>query len=187
MSDNLWYILAFCLWIPACLLAWLHRRKCRKQGIPPDLSFKKHEKRVNRLLDMFLLVVIIGGFFVLVPASLSFFSASYINEYDPVAGKIEQTLFWSAGFLGLLVYSSQAVFLTGLLSPFHKNLSFAKRGFLLALSLLPILFLIGYLIYSNRENPKTDWMLFFAAVIPGLINIPPIVFGKSFPLFFHDL
>ena len=183
MSDRFWYILAGAVFVVVNIILWIHQRRCKAKGIkpyPPSDRFKKHEKRISRWLDGFIVSYIVV-FAVLYGSMLSIINRPILPEIPSEYTQRETHLLITVDLLLLFIYFDSAVLMASLLSPFHKNITITKRIILFIMCCVPLVIGILFWIYDDRHNHTYYIKLLLGGLFPVLfINWPPILLGKPF-------
>ncbi len=154
LPNWFWNTLAIIVFIAVNFILWLHCRRCKAKGIdpqPPFNRFKKHEKRISRWTDIFIIIIILletiaCGYAIYavtnsLPQNISF-------EYQ----QDNSQLTLSVGLLLLLIYSASAITMASLLSAYQRNLTVIKRLELLVMCCTPLLLGILYCVVDNSHN-----------------------------------
>lgn len=175
-----WFVLALTIIVTVFLIK-------RKQPTPPKPNkfFLKHEKSITRIVDIFLISIVLFGWLPIIYISTSIALESIFNTTSKLELLSESLLFALAFFLiPAIPLSGVSGVLVGCLSIFHLNLTKVKRIILLIISLLPIIFTILLLLINHTEKPE-DFRLIIKLGLGSLagcwlINGPAIIIGKHF-------
>jgi len=155
-------------------------------GNSPNLfaGMKKHERLITRIMDIFLIGIILFGAVIMLPVVVDLLD----TEKDPYLREADRLYSVPALLLFLFVFFSLSMFLVSLLSAFQKNITARKRSLLAVFSILPILMFFLYLSVGSHEKLQRDLTLLPLYVWPvWFINFAPIFFSKPFPDFFTSL
>jgi len=176
-SQYFWWTIAFVL-----IVAFIFVRKKSPPPFPGTGKSirklcKKHEKRITKIFDIFVICLVLLWSYILLPIV-------WIDLKNPIESDSTRTLVQHLGFMcsfiWLTIWSGISGFWIGFLSIFHLNITIKKRITLLTVCLLPIIFTILQLLTDIIESP---WLIvqvcFFFSIGSWIINMPAVIVGKS--------
>lgn len=184
LPNWFWNAFAITVFVVINVILWFHFRWCKAKELKPKPAFqglKKHEKRVMRWTDIFIIAIII---LMTLFYGKGLFSdlAHSLSEEDPIVKEvlIKNTL--ASGFLLLFFYSVSIIMMASCLSPFQLNITFKKRLCLLIMCCVPWVFGVLAWAFNNTFDSNRDYfMILLCGLSPIIfINWPAIFLGKSF-------
>lgn len=146
----------------------------------PGKFYLKHKETITKITDIFIIL------FVLV-SCLSLMSFPVVQMFDALFKSpqprraIDLHFAWAYLFIMMIVCSGFTAMYIGMLSIFQSNLTKTKRGILLVISILPIMFTVLLLLIDPTEEPWSTVRLGLIFSCNGwVINGPAIILGKHF-------
>jgi len=190
VSDRFWYILAGVVFVVINITLWFHQRWCKAKGIAPKPAFsrfKKHEKRISKWTDIFIITIILLATLSYGKLLFSDFAHS-LSEKDLTVREILIKDSFTFGFLMLFFYSVWVVIMASWLSLFHQNITLKKRLILTVMCCVPLVFGTLYCIFDDSQNNQFHFKLLLGGLFPVFfINWPAILLGAPFVEFFPHL
>jgi magnesium-transporting ATPase (P-type) len=190
MPDYAWYILAGIVFVVATVILRLHQRRCKAKGIkpqPPFERFKRHEKRISKWLDIYIIAFILLSA-VFYGSTLYMINSTPAPDIPPEYTQTNARLAWSVNFMLSFTSLAMVVVMVSFLSPFHKDITFKKRLILIGMCCVPLVFGILYCIFDDTQNYRFYIKLLLGGLFPVVfINWPAILLGKPFVEFFPRL
>jgi peptidoglycan biosynthesis protein MviN/MurJ (putative lipid II flippase) len=156
--------------------------RMRKKGVVPyhtQAKFEKHKKKIDSLTNILLVsMVILAAIMAII--TIYPLLQEYRNPFAPLDEKNRKLL---TGIICMLLtlFLGIIVLFTGMTTFFQRNLTFLKRFVLLAISILPLSFVVVWFFIGDGTAPSTKLkMMISYAITIGIINGPSIVSGTSF-------
>ena len=177
MPTCFWYIFAITVFIVINIILWLHQRHCKAKGIKPKptfSAFKKHEKRISRCTDIFIIIMILLIFLGYVPM-FSISNDDSLPAPSPEIAQIKTSIY----YLLLFQYSFWAVFMASLLSFFQKSITPSKRIALLVMFCVPLVSGIIYCVSDQTQQNRFIQQFLGGIFMLALFCGPAILLGKS--------
>ncbi len=164
------------------VVVYFVRKKHPPAPPKPSKFYNKHKKSIAKILDVFLIIIVVLGWVPILYMSLSIAVEPIFNPSYRPEMRVESFRTALAFFLiPAIPLSSVSSVLIGILSVFQSNLTKVKRIILLIICLLPSVFTIIALLIEPTDKP---WSLIKLGLIYScicwVINGPAIITGKHF-------
>jgi len=180
--DQFWSIIAGIVFWVIIAVFFFHQRWCKAKGVKPKPAFnrfKKHEKRISKWTDIFVVAVIFLATFSHGKSLFSDFVRS-LSETDPRTKEVLVKNSITFSFLTTFFFSISVVIMASWLSPFHQNITLKKRLILTVMCCVPLVFGILYCVFDDTRNYRFYSKLLLGGLFPVLFfNGPAIFLGKS--------
>lgn len=177
LPNWFWNTFTITVFVVINIILWLHQRHCKAKGIKPNPAFPaliKHEKRISKWTDIFIIIMILLIFLGYIPM----FSISNNDSLPTPSPEVIQ-IKTSINYLLLFQYSFWAVFMASLLSFFQKNITPVKRITLLVLFCVPLVSGILYCVFDPIKQNRVLQQFLGGIFLLALFCGPAILLGKS--------
>jgi len=187
LPNWFWNVFAITVFVVITAILCLHGRWCKTKGIKPKPAFpglKKHEKQISKWMDVSIAMILLLIAFFCVRFIILTLSNPLPNDES---GRETAWSFSLNGIFLILFFSStMAASMTGLLSPFHRNINFKKRIILLFMCCLPLAFWLPIWLFDDTFENNNIYLKLLPAWLFAvfLINWPAVFLGKPFVEFF---
>jgi len=152
--------------------------------------FEKHNRTFNRIMDIFLIVVMLFGWILWIYMSISM-SVEFIFKYTHIPTNILLKDSIGTFAIGATALSGGSAISIGLLSVFQSNLTKNKRLILASVSMLPVGFTTLAVLTVLFDNPEAIWTMvricLWSLVSCCIFNGPAIIMGKHLIRFVWDI